>query len=225
MIKRKSFRDLCYAASAIVGMAALIGFPLKSMAAQAPVGDDPFQALSPLSSNDLAGLRGGFAVGAFDFNIGVVISTAASSARGVHTVTTTANLIPGGQITNASTRISELPAQASAGVNGPPQTNGATMTGAENSTLVMAPTSANTTELVNGGIEFSVEGTEYSIFHAVSSEQLMTVVQNSESGVSLSTSMDINISIANFSQVLNSVTRNMPLFLGMGHDAGVASVR
>lgn len=214
MFERKSFQSLCSAAPAVAGMVALIGFPLTSMAEQASVGDDLFHALSPLSSNDLTELRGGFAVGAFDFDIGVVISTAATSATGVYTVTTTANLNPGGQITNASTSISELPAQASAGE-----------TGAENSTSVMAPTSTNITELVNGGIEFNVEGTEYSIFHAVSSEQLVTVIQNSENGVNLSTSMDINISIANFSQVLNSVTRNMPLFLGIGHDASVASVR
>ena len=248
MIKRKSFRNLRCAASAIVGIAAFTGFPLVPAAALTALGEDPFSGLTPLSPNNLAGLRGGFAVGVFAFDIGVVVSTSANSASGVYTVTTTATLNPAGKVTNARTDFSALPAQANAGGNGSPQTQvtlqvapeqtgepataqtaaadgPVEITPAAEPAAVTVPVTVDSTELVNGGIMVSVEGTDFAIVHEITGQELVTLVQNTENGASLSTSVDMNVTIANYSQVLDNTTRNMPLIVNMGRDAGVASVQ
>ncbi len=238
MIKRKSFRNLGCAASAIVGIAAFTGFPLVPAAALTALGEDPFSGLTPLSANNLAGLRGGFAVGAFAFDIGVVVSTSVNSASGVYTVTTTATLNPAGNVTNARTDFSALPAQANAGGNGSPQTQvtllvvpeqtgepATTQTAAAEPAAITVPVTVDSTELLDGGIIVSVEGTDFAIVHEITGQELVTLVQNTENGASLSTSVDMNVTIANYSQVLDNMTRNMPLIVNMGRDAGVASVQ
>ena len=267
MIKRKSFRNLGCAASAIVGIAAFTGFPLVPAAALTALGEDPFSGLTPLSPNNLAGLRGGFAVGVFAFDIGVVVSTSVNSASGVYTVTTTATLNPAGNVTNARTDFSALPAQANAGGNGSPQTQVTLLvvpeqtgepattqtpitplvapeqtgepataqtaaadgpveiTPAAEPAAVTVPVTVDSTELVDGGIIVSVEGTDFAIVHEITGQELVTLVQNTENGASLSTSVDMNVTIANYSQVLDNMTRNMPLIVNIGRDAGVASVQ
>ncbi|MBE9554322.1 MAG: hypothetical protein IMF05_12740 [Proteobacteria bacterium] len=238
MIKRKSFRNLGCAASAIVGIAAFTGFPLVPAAALTALGEDPFSGLTPLSPNNLAGLRGGFAVGVFAFDIGVVVSTSVNSASGVYTVTTTATLNPAGNVTNARTDFSALPAQANAGGNGSPQTQvtllvvpeqtgepATTQTAAAEPAAITVPVTVDSTELLDGGIIVSVEGTDFAIVHEITGQELVTLVQNTENGASLSTSVDMNVTIANYSQVLDNMTRNMPLIVNIGRDAGVASVQ
>ncbi len=178
----------------------------------------------------------------------MVVSTSVNSASGVYTVTTTATLNPAGNVTNARTDFSALPAQANAGGNGSPQTQVTLLvvpeqtgepataqtaaadgpveiTPAAEPAAITVPVTVDSTELLDGGIIVSVEGTDFAIVHEITGQELVTLVQNTENGASLSTSVDMNVTIANYSQVLDNMTRNMPLIVNMGRDAGVASVQ
>lgn len=215
MNTRHSARRITRVAVAIAGAVAITAASVNPAAALSQ--DDPFRNLTPLQTHELAGLRGGFSVGVFEFDIGVVISSALS---GVFNVTTTANLLPGGQVTNAQTEFSQAGPQAQGQGDNPPAGDGPLVYGPG----VNVPTVA-TTELSNGGISVNVEGGDFVIVHEVSGTDIVTLMANTSNNASLDTTVDLNISLENFSQLISNLSRNTPLILQIGHDAGVASVQ
>lgn len=215
MITRHSARRITRAAMAIAGAIAVTTASVGPAAALSQ--DDPFGNLTPLQTHELAGLRGGFMVGSFEFNIGVVVST---SVSGGFNVTTMANLLPGGQITNAQTEFSQADPQAQSQGDNPPAEDGPLVYGPG----VTVPTVA-TTELSDGGISVNVEGGDFTIVHEINGTDIVTLMANAGNGASLDTTVDLNISLENFSQILSNLSRNTPLILQIGHDAGVASVQ
>lgn len=215
MITRHSARRITWVAVAIAGAVAVTAASVGPAAALSQ--DDPFGNLTPLQTHELAGLRGGFSVGVFEFDIGVVVSSATS---GGFNVTTTANLLPGGQITNAQTEFSQAGSQAQGHGDNPPAGGGPLVYGPGVNVPVVA-----TTELSDGGISVNVDGGDFVIVHQVNGTDVVTLMANASNGVSLETTVDLNISLENFSQILNNLSRNAPLIIQIGNDAGVASVQ
>lgn len=214
MNTRHSARRITRVAVAIAGAVAVTAASVGPAAALSQ--DDPFGSLTPLQTHELAGLRGGFSVGSFEFNIGVVIT----SVNDVFSVTTTANLLPGGQITSAQTVFSQAGPQAQSQGDDPPAGDGPLVYGPG----VNVPTVA-TTELSDGGIKVNVEGNDFVIVHEINGTDVVTFMANAGNGANLDTTVDLNISLENFSHIINNLSRNMPLILQIGHDAGVASVQ
>lgn len=174
---------------------------------------DPYGGLTPLSTQELSELRGGFQVGAFEFNIGIELTSVANS----FTVTTTANLLPGGLVENAHTAISQAGGQAASNVGETP------------APLIYGPSvevpAVATTESVDGGIRVDVESDNFLIVHDVNGQNVLALMTNTSDGVDLGSTVNLNIAIENFTQVLNSVARNTPLMLRISRDSGIASVQ
>lgn len=186
---------------------------------------DPFAGLTPMEAQELSGLRAGFKIGPFEFDIGVVITSAVKSASRAFSVTTTANLRRGGGVHGAKTEVStSLPPAAQAAVPGLP------FLAAESGESVEAAPPGNiplakTKDLPNGGLEVNVDSGDLIIMHGITATELLSVLGNSQNGATLDTTVDLNIVLENHSRVLNSAARNLPLIMRLGRDAGAASVR
>lgn len=180
---------------------------------------DPYGGLTPLSTQELSELRGGFMVGDFEFEIGIELV----SIAGNFTVTTTANLLPGGRVENAQTAVSQANGHSQANGQGQAQGDGSP------APLYYGPSaevpSIATTESSDGGIRIDVESNNFVIVHDINGQNVLALATNTADGVNLDSTVNLNIAIENFSQLLNNVARNMPLMLRISRDSGIASVQ
>lgn len=183
---------------------------------------DPFAGLTPMRAQELSGLRAGFKIGPFEFDIGVVISSSVKSASHAFSVTTMANLNPGGRVHGARTEITgSMTPPPQAAVPGLPFLAAESTQSAPPEPVPMI----TATDLPDGGLKVDVDSGDFIVMHGITATELLSVLGNSQSGATLDTSVDLNIVLQNHSRVLNSAARNLPLIMRLGRDAGAASVR
>lgn len=149
-------------------------------------------AAAPLHDDDLAGLRGGFRIGAYEFNLGAVVKTVIADAAGRFLEIQSQYAIPEiGALTHLGTTVTpSAGGQPAAGASGTPAPSPA-----PSAAPAPAPVSAPLPVSVPAGTGFSLPGT--TILHH---GPFVTFIENTAVGRVITHQTDLNLAVDGLTQ-------------------------
>jgi hypothetical protein len=183
---------------------------------------DLFRGMTPLSSADLAGYRGGFSVGGFDFDIGMIVNMMVQKATGKYHVRTVFNFNHAGRIENPSSQVTYTPHGSSSPQ--PVSTNGGggPSGGSAPTPTSVAPKSSGSS---GGGVSIDVTDAGTRIVQQITPKMVLNMVQSSDPSTHSQVSADLNIAIKNWSQIRNRVNKALPALRNLTRDANLSGLR